>query len=327
MAPFYMIEVIMPPLSQIFPTLKTPPKFILAAFYKFIPLPDYGDMRGPLLKLCEKHDICGSVLLAEEGINATIAGSKQGLQIILNYLQSDPRLADIVPKFATHDEAPFKRMKIRLKKEIVTLGIPSLVPTERRGTPIQPKDWNAVINRPDMMVIDTRNDYETQIGTFENAVDPKTKTFREFPDWVEKLKQEMADKPKPEIAMFCTGGIRCEKASALMLKWGFPEVYHLKGGILNYLEHIPAEESKWHGECFVFDERVAVGHDLIVGTFSNCAACGRPLSPEDLRLAGYEPGVSCRHCIGAITEDQMRRFRTRTRNRSRDLKVKTLGHP
>jgi UPF0176 protein len=314
------------PPSRTSATLKTPAKFILAALYKFIHLPDYADMREPLLKLCKKHDICGSVLLAEEGINATIAGSKQGLQVILDHLQSDPRLADIAPKFATHDEAPFKRIKIRLKKEIVTLGIPSLAPNDQRGTPIKPKDWNDIITSPNMMVIDTRNDYETQIGTFENAVDPKIKTFREFPDWVEKLKQEMADKPNHEIAMFCTGGIRCEKASALMRKRGFPKIYHLEGGILKYLEHIPAAKSKWHGECFVFDERVAVGHDLIVGTFSNCAACGRPLSPEDLRLKGYEPGVSCRHCIGAITEDQIKRFRMRQRNRSRDLRVSTFAH-
>lgn len=296
-------------------THQTPndPAYMLAAMYKFVSLPDYEALKTPLLAVCQSHGVCGSLLLAEEGLNGTIAGTREGLDAVLTFLRSDPRLADLNPKYAAHSDRPFKRMKVRLKKEIVTLGVPGVDPNTQVGTYVKPKDWNAMIRDPDVVVVDTRNDYEVQIGTFENAIDPQTKTFREFPDWVQKFKEKLAKNPKPKIAMFCTGGIRCEKASAYMLQEGFPEVYHLEGGILKYLEEVPHEDSAWTGECFVFDERVAVGHDLVVGDFSSCLACGRPLSPEDLRVPEYDPGVSCRHCIDETTQEQKDRFRERAR--------------
>lgn len=287
------------------------PDYMIAALYKFVSLPDYEDLRAPWLEVAKANHIVGSLLLAEEGVNGTIAGPQAGLQVMLDFMRQDPRLSDLEPKFSTYTEQPFKRLKVRLKKEIVTLGVPGISPTKQVGTYVKPEDWNDIIRDPEVVVIDTRNDYEIAIGSFENAIDPGTKTFREFPDFVQNYKEDLGDAPKPKIAMFCTGGIRCEKASAYMLQQGFPEVYHLDGGILKYLEQVPATNSAWQGECFVFDERVAVGHDLVVGEFSNCMACGRPLSPEDLRYPEYEAGVSCPHCFHETTEEQKARFRMR----------------
>ncbi len=235
----------------------------VAAIYKFVKLPDCAALRAPLLAQCNALDITGTLLLAEEGINGTIAGTRAGIDRILQYLRSDPRLADLGHKESAADHPPFYRMKVKLKKEIVTMGVPGIDPTERVGHYVKPEDWNALISDPDVLLVDTRNDYEVAVGTFKGAVDPRITTFREFPDYVKK---HFNPDKQPRVAMFCTGGIRCEKASAYMLQQGFPEVYHLQGGILKYLENVPAEQSLWQGECFVFDQRVAVGQAPRAGT-------------------------------------------------------------
>ncbi len=233
--------------------------FVVAALYKFVDLPDYADLRAPLRAIMDAHKVKGTLLLAREGVNGTIAGSRDGIDAVLAHLRSDPRLADLEHKESYCDAQPFLRAKVRLKKEIVTLGVPGVDPNARVGTYIDPKDWNALIADPDVILIDTRNDYEVAIGTFEGAIDPKTASFGEFPEYV---RANLDPRTHKKVAMFCTGGIRCEKASSFMLQEGFEEVFHLKGGILKYLEEIPAEQSRWRGECFVFDERVALGHGL-----------------------------------------------------------------
>jgi UPF0176 protein len=234
-------------------------QLVVAAVYKFVKLADSASLREPLLAQCDALGITGTLLLAEEGINGTIAGTRSGIDNILAYLRSDPRLGDLEHKESFAEHPPFYRMKVKLKKEIVTMGVPGIDPTERVGRYVKPEDWNALIRDPDVLLVDTRNDYEVDVGTFKGAVDPRITTFREFPDYV---KRNFDPEKQPRVAMFCTGGIRCEKASAYMLQQGFPEVYHLQGGILKYLENIPAERSLWQGECFVFDQRVAVGHGL-----------------------------------------------------------------
>ena len=274
---------------------------VVAAVYKFVKLEDCAAMRTPLLARCDALGITGTLLLAEEGINGTIAGTRSGIDKILAYLRSDPRLADMEHKESAADQPPFYRMKVKLKKEIVTMGVPGIVPTELVGHYVKPEDWNALINDPDVLLIDTRNDYEVDVGTFKGALDPRITTFREFPEYVKK---NIDPQQKPRVAMFCTGGIRCEKASAYMLQQGFPEVYHLQGGILKYLENVPAEESLWQGECFVFDQRVAVGQGLTPGHYELCYGCSRPITAEEKTSPKYQAGVSCPHCYDSLTPEK-----------------------
>lgn len=272
---------------------------VVAALYKFVTLSDYQALREPLLDTLKAHDIKGTLLLAEEGINGTVSGTRESIDALLAWLKADPRLADVDHKESLCDEQPFYRTKVKLKKEIVTLGVPEVDPNRRVGTYVEPQDWNSVISDPEVLVIDTRNDYEVEIGSFEGAVDPRTKSFREFPEYV-KAHYDPARHKK--VAMFCTGGIRCEKASSYMLNEGFEEVYHLKGGILNYLEKVPESQSLWRGECFVFDNRVTVRHDLSEGEYDQCHACRRPISAEDRASEHYSPGVSCPHCWDSLPE-------------------------
>ena len=276
------------------------PLFV-AAIYKFVKLADCAALRESLLAQCDALGISGTLLLAEEGINGTIAGTRSGIDAILAYLRSDPRLADLEHKESSADHPPFYRMKVKLKKEIVTMGVPGIDPTERVGQYVKPEDWNALISDPDVLLIDTRNDYEVEVGTFKGAVDPRITTFREFPDYVKK---NLNPNKKPRVAMFCTGGIRCEKASAYMLQQGFPEVYHLQGGILKYLENVPTEESLWQGECFVFDQRVAVGQGLAQGHYELCYGCSRPITAEEKASPKYQAGVSCPNCFDSLTPEK-----------------------
>jgi UPF0176 protein len=274
---------------------------VVAAVYKFVKLADCATMRAPLLAQCDAMGITGTLLLAEEGINGTIAGTRYGIDNILKYLRSDPRLADLEHKESAADQPPFYRMKVKLKREIVTMGVPGIDPTELVGQYVKPEDWNALINDPDVLLVDTRNDYEVEVGTFKGAVDPRITTFREFPDYV---KNNFDPKRQPRIAMFCTGGIRCEKASAYMLQQGFSEVYHLQGGILKYLENVPAEQSLWQGECFVFDQRVAVGQGLAPGHYELCYGCSRPITAEEKASPKYHTGVSCPNCYDSLTPEK-----------------------
>ena len=250
---------------------------VVVALYKFVSLEDYQALRQPLLDTLMTNGVKGTLLLAREGINGTVAGPRDGMDAVLAWLRSDPRLSDLDYKESLCDEMPFYRTKVKLKKEIVTLGVDGISPTKRVGTYVEPQDWNALISDPEVLLIDTRNDYEVSIGSFQGAVDPKTKTFREFPEYVKAHYDPTKHK---KVAMFCTGGIRCEKASSYMLEEGFDEVFHLKGGILKYFEEVPAEQSMWDGECFVFDNRVAVRHDLAPGSFDQCHACRHPVSAE-----------------------------------------------
>ena len=232
---------------------------IAAAFYKFVEVSDYETLRAPLLAQCEARNVKGTILLATEGINGTIAGRVEDVRAVLTYLRADPRFADLEHKESPAPKMPFRRMKVRLKREIVTMGVPDVNPARMAGTYVKPEDWNALIDDPSVIVIDARNDYEVQLGTFKGAINPRTRTFRELPQW---LREQPLLKNKPKVAMFCTGGIRCEKSTAFLRSKGFEHVYHLQGGILKYLETIPEEQSRWQGECFVFDERVALGHGL-----------------------------------------------------------------
>ena len=281
----------------------------VAALYHFAPIEAPARRRQPLLDLCLDAGIRGTLLLAEEGINGTIAGPADGIEKVISHLRGWPGFADLEVKYSTASSPGFLRMKVRLKSEIVTMGKPGIDPARDTGTYVEPKDWNDLIRRNDVMVIDTRNDYETRIGRFHRAVDPETSSFRAFPDWADAL-AENPHKPKA-VAMYCTGGIRCEKASAYMKQIGFEEVYHLKGGILKYLEDISAEESLWQGECFVFDDRVALKHGLATGDHSLCHACKQPLTPEERQTPEFEKGVSCLHCIGTTSPEQRQRFRER----------------
>jgi UPF0176 protein len=286
--------------------------YVVAAFYKFVSLPDFADRQAPLLAVCQAAGVKGTILLAAEGINSTIAGTREGMDRVLEYLRSDAQLTDLVVKESVAQKMPFARLKVRLKREIVTLGQPQADPSQQVGTYVKPQDWNALISNPDVLVIDTRNDFEVSIGTFAGAENPQTESFREFPDYV----AEHCDRAQhKKVAMFCTGGIRCEKASSYMLSQGFEAVYHLEGGILNYLEEVPAEESLWEGECYVFDQRVAVTHGLAQGSYGACPSCGHPISPEDQESAKYEEGISCPHCFNDLTDDQRERFTERQKQR------------
>ena len=277
--------------------------YLTAALYKFVALPDYAELQAPLLAQCNALGIKGTLLLAQEGINGTISGRPDDIRALLAWLRSDPRLADLEHKESWASEMPFYRMKVRLKKEIVTLGVPGVDPTKMAGKYVKPQDWNALISDPDVVVIDTRNDYEVGIGTFKGAVNPATKTFTELPQWVAEHK-DLLDKPK--VAMFCTGGIRCEKSTAFMRSLGYDEVYHLEGGILKYLETVPEEESLWEGECFVFDERVSVKHGLHEGSYEFCRACRQPIGEKEKASPLYQHGVSCPHCHGTKSEEQLK---------------------
>lgn len=282
--------------------------YYIAALYHFTRFDDPEALQAPLRTVCEAGDVRGTLLLAREGINGTIAGPRAGLDAALAHIRALPGCGDLEWKEATADKAPFPRMKVRLKREIVTMGQPDVDPTAKVGHYVAPEDWNALIKSPDVAVIDTRNDYEVAIGTFEGAVDPETKSFRDFPAWWEANKERFHNK---RIAMFCTGGIRCEKSTNYLLGQGVPDVYHLKGGILKYLEETPAEESTWQGACFVFDGRVSVEHGLKEGPHLLCHACRRPILPQDETHPAYEAGVSCHQCIDETSEADKERFRER----------------
>lgn len=278
---------------------------VVAALYRFVTLEDYARLREPLLDFCRANNILGTLLLANEGINGTVAGTREGIDALIAHLRSDPRLEALEWKESFHDEPPFLRMKVKLKREIVTMGIEGIDPNRVVGTYVEPKDWNRIVDDPDVILIDTRNDYEVEIGTFQGAVDPKTVNFREFPQWV---RENLDPDQHPKVAMFCTGGIRCEKASSFMIQEGFDEVYHLKGGVLKYLEEIPTDNTRWEGECFVFDSRVAVDHSLEKGQFDQCFACRHPITDDDKLSPKYEKGVSCPRCHDQQTPEQHARF-------------------
>lgn len=292
--------------------------FLTAALYQFVELPDFAELQAPLLAQCEAHGVKGTLLLAAEGINGTIAGPEEGVRAVLAYLRSDPRLAKLEHKEAWAASMPFYRMKVRLKREIVTMGVPEVHPALMAGEYVKPQEWNQLINEPGVVLVDTRNDYEVSIGTFHGAINPHTSSFSELPGWVEREMAEGGklaahDGKKPKVAMFCTGGIRCEKSTALLRSKGFDKVYHLEGGILKYLETVPEAQSTWEGECFVFDERVSVGHGLKPGAFTLCRSCRDPLSEEDRQSPLYELGVSCAHCHAKTTEEQKAGYRERQR--------------
>jgi UPF0176 protein len=285
------------------------PPFAVAAFYRFTPLPDFEALRAPLLGTCRQEGVLGTILLAPEGINGTIAGTPAGVDAVLGFLHADPRLRDLEPKTSYAEAPPFHRMKVRLKKEIVSLRVPGIDPCKQVGTYVDPADWNALVSDPDVLVIDTRNDFEVGMGTFEGAKNPQTASFSEFPDYARRL--DPAENRR--VAMFCTGGIRCEKATSFLLRQGFEEVYHLKGGILKYLEEVPPEESLWQGECFVFDGRVALGPDLTKGTYELCYACHAPVSAEDRASPHYREGVHCPRCHTTLTDEKRRSAEERQR--------------
>ena len=283
-------------------------QIVVSAFYKFVLLEDFESLKMPLLLKMKKHGVRGTILLASEGINGTIAGSREGIDAILIYLKSEPRFVDLVHKESYDKEIPFSRTKVKLKKEIVTIGIDDIDPRQAAGTYIDPKDWNDLISQEDIVLIDTRNNYEVQIGTFKSAINPGTANFREFPAYVQRNLNHNQHK---KVAMFCTGGIRCEKATAYLKEQGFKEVYHLRGGILKYLEEVDQEESLWEGECFVFDSRVAVSQQLQKGSYDQCFACRHPITQEEKLNEAYVPGISCRHCINSQTDKKRQRFSER----------------
>lgn len=281
----------------------------VVSFYRFLDLEDPESFRDDLQALCDEHGLLGTILVATEGFNGTIAGSTEAIRAVFSWLQARFEIAgDLDARWTNAEEAPFRRMRVRVKKEIVTLGRPDILPHKHTGEHVPPEKWNELIEDPNILVVDTRNHYEFEVGTFPGAIDPGNDSFREFPEFAKKLAETSTDRA---LAMFCTGGIRCEKASALMLELGFSEVYQLQGGILNYLESMPAGENRWGGECFVFDTRVAVDRDLSEGGYVQCHACRRPLSAEDLESPDYREGVSCPRCIGETDEDRRSRLEER----------------
>ncbi|MGI9401389.1 MAG: rhodanese-related sulfurtransferase [Rhizobiaceae bacterium] len=283
----------------------------VSALYKFVSLPDYQELQPRIFEACKSQGVLGTLLLAAEGINGTIAGSDAAIRNVLDFLKSDTRFSDLEHKESYCDENPFYRLKVRLKKEIVTMGVAGIDPVGQAGDYVAPDRWNALISDPDTVIIDTRNDYETAIGTFKGAVDPETVNFRDFPKWFRDNKDRFHNKPK--IAMYCTGGIRCEKATAFVKAEGFEDVFHLKGGILKYLEEVPESESLWEGECFVFDNRVSVGHGLKQGPYDLCHACRMPISEKDKESPYYIAGVSCPNCHDQSTQARKERFAARQR--------------
>jgi UPF0176 protein len=267
--------------------------YLIAALYKFTPLTADAGLQARIHEVCASHDVAGTLLLAPEGINGTIAGPEAGLRAVLAFLRTLPGCADLEHKESRATDQPFLRLKVRLKREIVTMGVPGIDPNQTVGTYVEPEDWNDLISAPDVVTIDTRNDYEVRIGQFAGAVDPQTTTFREFPDWFRRFRET---RPNARIAMYCTGGIRCEKATAFVKEEGIEDVFHLKGGILKYLETVPAEDSLWEGECFVFDRRVSVGHGLVEGDHTLCHACREPLSAQDRASPLFVEGETCPYC-------------------------------
>ncbi|MBR9756067.1 MAG: rhodanese-related sulfurtransferase [Gammaproteobacteria bacterium] len=284
------------------------PQHVVCALYKFVTLEDFEALRDPLLAVMNEHAIRGTLLLAREGINGTVSGSRAGIDALLAWLTSDPRLAELDTKQSLAEQAPFLRAKVKLKREIVTMGVEGIDPRHTVGTYVEPKDWNALISDPEVLLIDTRNDYEVEVGTFAGAVNPNTTAFRDFPDYVSR---ELDPQQHRKVAMFCTGGIRCEKSTAYLKEQGFDEVYHLKGGILKYLEEVPEEETLWQGECFVFDERVTVDHQLRPGQYDQCHACRLPITEEDKQSERYQKGVSCPRCYDKLSDAQKARFAER----------------
>ncbi len=285
---------------------------IVAAFYKFVPLNDYQTIQPTLQAHCKKNNLLGTILLAAEGINGTVCGTQNDIQALMDCFAQNPRFADITPKFSFAADANFHRMKVRLKNEIVAMGQPNIDPIADVGHYVKPQDWNDLISQPDTLLIDTRNAYEVAIGSFDGALNPKTKSFRDFPKWVDSYLANLkhGDRPK-NIAMFCTGGIRCEKATAYLVGQGFENVFHLEGGILKYLETTPPEQSAWNGDCFVFDQRVSVRHGLGEGDFDMCHACRMPLTESEKTHESFEAGVSCHHCIDTHSDADRLRFRER----------------
>ena len=286
--------------------------YIVATFYKFVALSDLEAKKKQILGSCRENQIKGTIILASEGINGTIAGTNKAIASILNLLHGIDGLADLEHKESTAQKLPFVRLKVKIKSEIVTLGIPEVDPNQQVGTYVDPQDWNQIISDPEVVVIDTRNDYEVGIGSFKGAKNPETESFREFPEYIA---DNLDPDNNPKVAMFCTGGIRCEKASSYMLSKGFKEVYHLKGGILKYLENVPPDKSLWEGECFVFDERVAVKDGLEQGSYELCYACGHPISEEDKQSSHYEPHISCPYCYEHLTPEKKARQEDRRRYR------------
>ena len=302
------------------------PGVVVAALYRFARFPEFETYRQPLLDCLLAAEVRGTLLLAAEGINGTIAGPRAGIDRVLGFLQQDSRFAGLEVKESSVDENPFYRTKVKLKKEIVTMGVAGIDPNKIVGTYVEARDWNALISDPEVLLLDTRNKYEVEIGSFAGAVNPGTDSFREFPDYVKK---QLDPGKHKKVAMFCTGGIRCEKSTAYLREQGFEEVYHLKGGILKYLEEVPESESKWEGECFVFDNRVTVNHQLERGSFDQCHACRMPITEQDKQREEYQPGVSCQHCLGAQSPEQRQRYAERERQieLAQRRGEEHLGHP
>lgn len=272
---------------------------VIATLYKFFPLTSYHKLRDPLLKIMLKNEIKGTILLAKEGINGTVSGYRMGIDRLISWLKSEVDLADFSYQESFHNKLPFSKARVKIKKEIVTLGrVPDVLESKSKGSFINPRNWNDLISDPEVLVIDVRNYYETAIGTFENSLDPSIESFRKFPDYITEHSNIERNR---KIAIFCTGGIRCEKASTFMKNQGFKEIYQLKGGILGYLKEVPKDSSKWRGECFVFDERTALNHELIQGQYSQCYACRMPLQDLDRKSRFYRPGISCSYCYGKLS--------------------------
>ena len=282
--------------------------YTVCAMYKFVRLENYKALRQPLIDFMEANEVRGTLLLASEGINGTIAAKQESIEAMLEYLQKDERLNPLVCKYSFEENLPFKRTKVKLKKEIVTMGVEGIDPLQTVGTYVKPKDWNALISDPEVVLVDTRNDYEFEIGTFKNALNPNTESFREFPEYV---KNNLDPQKNKKVAMFCTGGIRCEKSTAYLKEQGFNEVFHLEGGILKYLEEVPKKETLWEGECFVFDERVAVDHDLKKGKYDQCYACRYPITEQDKEHEHYQLGISCGRCYDKFSDERKERFAER----------------
>ena len=283
---------------------------VVAALYQFAELPDCAALQGPLQALAQAHGVRGTLLLAPEGVNGTIAGPRRGIDAVLQWLRRHPALERLEHKESAAAKQPFNRLKVRLKREIVTMGVDGLDPKASAGTYVDPQDWNALISDPDVLVVDTRTDYEVAIGSFRGACNPNTASFREFPAYADTT---LAEHKQRKVAMFCTGGIRCEKSTAYLKAQGFEQVFHLRGGILKYLETVPADDSLWDGECFVFDDRVALGHGLAQGTHRLCYGCRRPVSQADLAAPEYEAGVSCPACHDSLSDTDRARRRERQR--------------
>ena len=285
--------------------------FLIAALYHFVNLEKIENWQKKFQNICTKNSLFGTILIAPEGINGTIAGRHNNIISFVTWLHQQIEFENTEIKYSQNNICPFNRMKVRLKKEIVTMGKPDICPSKSRGIYVKPSEWNKFISSPDVLIVDTRNDYEVAIGKFKNAINPNTTSFREFPRWADKFSSKKQDKKQVKIAMYCTGGIRCEKSTAYLKKIGFEEVYHLEGGILKYFEEVPSNQSLWQGECFVFDNRVSVNHKLEKGSYALCNACRHPLSLDDMKSASYQNGISCPHCISRTTTKQKERFRER----------------